>query len=89
MISIIIKLLEFFQEDNGNMSNTRMNATIEQWAGVAILVGGSFHFGGATLDVNTTTAAFGLIAAGTGQKLVQKSQETKVDPACVKPEGVQ
>lgn len=80
MIAIINRLLEFFQEDNGNMSNTRMNATILQWAGVAILVGGSFHLGGATLDVNTTTAAFGLIAAGTGQKLIAKPQETKVEP---------
>jgi hypothetical protein len=87
MIAFIKKLLEFFQEDNGNMSNARLNSTLEQWAGIAILIGGSFKLAGATLDSTTITAAFGLIAAGSGQKLIQKTQEEKSDPA--KQEGVQ
>lgn len=73
------RLLEFLSEDNGRMSNTRLNSTLMIWAGIAVLVCGAFGAAGAKLDANTITAAFGLIAAGSGHKLIQKPMEEKVN----------
>jgi len=73
----IKKLMEFFEEGNGQLSNTRLNSTIMIWCGCLILVGGSFKYSGSQLDANTISAAIGLITYGTGSKLIQKSQEIK------------
>jgi hypothetical protein len=79
-----MKILEFFQEGDGQLSNTRLNCTVMIWAGVGILVGGAFNMGGAKLDANTISAAMGLIVAGSGTKLIQKTQENTSDSIGVK-----
>ena len=72
-----MKILEFFQEANGQLSNTRLNSTAMIWAGIGMLVGGAYKLGGAILDANTISAAMGLVFAGAGQKLISKNQEEK------------
>lgn len=72
-----MRLHEFLEEDNGRLSNTRLNTTLEIWAGIAILIGGTFAWGGAKLDSMTLTAAFGLLGIGGGQKVMQKALEVK------------
>lgn len=72
-----MRILELLEEDNGRLSNTRMNSTVMIWAGVAIMVGCAFKVSGANLDANSIAASMGLVTAGAGQKLIQKVQESK------------
>lgn len=76
MKNFLRKLAEFFEDGDGLLSNTRLNATFLIWAGVVI--GAAAIFEG-KFDITIMTYSFGLIGAGTGTKLIQNSQENTTD----------
>lgn len=68
-----MKLLELFSEDNGHLSNMRLNATALVATGCIILIHGAMT---RTLTGESIGAALGAITIGIGGKAVQKTTET-------------
>ncbi len=72
---LLIKLAEFFQEDNGRLSNTRFNATLIIMAGII------YPYLAGRLDDMVITYSLGLVVLGMGGKLIGKVSETKAQDA--------
>lgn len=67
-----MKFLEFFSEDNGRLSNMRLNSTLAIWTAL-FMVFSNIRWGTA-IDQQVFLM---LLGAGFGFKLVQKFAETK------------
>lgn len=67
-----MRLLEFFQESSGMLSNMRLNATVLVATGCFILIHGAL---GSTLTGESIGAALGAITIGIGGKAIQKGSE--------------
>ena len=73
-----MKLLEFFSEENGRLSNGRLNSTLALWAGIGLSVWSAIQ----NVLYNHTVPFEILILLftyGAGQKLIQKPFETRVN----------
>lgn len=68
---ILTKLLEFFQENNGQMSNMRMNSTMVIVAGIL------YPYFAHRMDEMTMTYSLSLIGMGLLGKGLSKIAETK------------
>lgn len=73
-----MKLLEFFAEDNGQLSNMRLNATMLVLSGCFVVVYTAVQ---GKLDGNIIAAATLLVTLGIGGKAVQKKDEAGADAA--------
>jgi hypothetical protein len=67
-----MKIFEFFQEANGQLSNIRLNATMLVMAGIFVIVYAVII---SKLDASIIGAGTMLITMGIGGKLIQKGQE--------------
>jgi len=77
-----MKLLEFFEEEDGMLSNMRLNATALVFTGIFILLWSVIKSG--TVDLGIIGAATTIIGMGIGGKLIQKKTENATGPE-VKP----
>lgn len=71
-LEAFMKLLEFFAEDNGQLSNMRLNATLLVMSGCFVVVYATVS---GKLDGNIIAAATLLVTLGIGGKAVQKKDE--------------
>lgn len=71
-----MKLFEFFAEENGQLSNMRLNATTLVFSGCFVVVYATIM---KTLDGNIIAAATLLVTLGIGGKAVQKKDEGSPD----------
>lgn len=69
-----MKLLEFFSESNGQLSNIRLNATALIFTGCFLAVYTCIQN---RLDANVISMATLLVTLGLGGKLIQKPTEEK------------
>jgi len=67
-----MKLLEFFSEDNGHLSNMRLNATVLVMTGCFVVMYATTQ---KCIDANVIAAATLLVTLGIGGKAVQKKDE--------------
>lgn len=67
-----MKLLEFFAEQNGQLSNMRLNASALVFSSCFVVIYAVMQ---KTLDANVIAAATLLVTLGIGGKAVQKKDE--------------
>ena len=67
-----MKILEFFSESNGQLSNTRLNASLCVYVALVIILVSTFKATPVPLEIVIT-----LLTAGFGSKLIQKGLEEK------------
>lgn len=71
----MLKLLEFFSEENKQLSNMRLNCTVLVFTGCFLTCYALVSI--KAIDANVIAAAAMLITTGIGGKIIQKKDETK------------
>ena len=67
------KFLQFFSEDNGNLSNMRLNATVLVLVGCFLLCYSLIV--SKDITANVIAGSIGIITIGIGGKAIQKKEE--------------
>ena len=73
-----MRLLEFFEEDNGRLSNMRLNCTVMVMIGCFLVAYSLIKSVTAIIDPTVITAATLMFTLGLGGKIVQKKDENEV-----------